>query len=257
MSALVSVDRDGAVAVVTIRRPEKRNAIDPEVSEALNQAFVSLEADDAIAVSVLTGEGSVFCAGADLDAICDGRVAEIIEAAPGGFGGLVRLERCKPVIAAVNGHALAGGFELVLACDLALAAEEAEFGLPEVTRGIVPSAGGLVRLPRQVPPKVALELVLTGSRLTAARALELGLLNHVVPRDRVLSEAVALASQIARLPPVAVRAARRVVEIAATEGAAAAWRANDDVWPTVLASDEAVEGPRAFADKRDPHWGGP
>jgi crotonobetainyl-CoA hydratase len=254
MSEVVSIDRVGSVAVVTIQRPEKRNAIDPEVSAALNAVFVSLEAEDEVAVSVLTGAGDVFCAGADLAAVGEGRVAEIVDAAPGGFGGLVRLERRKPVIAAVNGHAIAGGFELVLACDLAVAAEQAQFGLPEVTRGIIPSAGGLVRLPRQVPPKVAMELVLTGARLSAARALELGLLNRVVPRDRVLPEALALAVEIALLPPVAVRAARKVAEVAAADGGAAAWRENDDAWAAVLASDDALEGSRSFAEKRAARW---
>jgi enoyl-CoA hydratase len=250
VSALVTVERDGAVAVVTIRRPEKRNAIDPEVSLALNEAFVRIEGDDEVAVAVLTGTGAVFCAGADLDAIAAGRVAEIVDVEPGGFGGLVRLARRKPVVAAVNGHALAGGFELVLACDLAVAAEDAEFGLPEVTHGIFPSSGGLVRLPRQVPAKIALELALTGDRLTAARAHELGLVNRVVPGARVLPEALALAARIAALPPAAVRAARRVADVAAEEGAAAAWRENDEAWAQLVASGTGLDGPRAFAERR-------
>jgi enoyl-CoA hydratase/carnithine racemase len=250
VSTLVDVERAGPVAVITICRPDKRNAVDPEVSAAMNAAFADAEADDEIAVSVLTGSGDVFCAGADLAAIAAGRVAEIVELEPGGFGGLVRLTRRKPVIAAVNGHALAGGFELVLAADLAVAAEEAEFGLPEVGHGIIPSSGGLVRLPRQVPPKVALEVVLTGDRLTAARALELGLVNCVVPRAEVLPEALALAGRIAQLPPGAVHAARRVTEVAAGEGAEAAWRENDDAWAALLASGTGLAGPRAFVERR-------
>jgi enoyl-CoA hydratase/carnithine racemase len=254
MTESLSVERDGAVAVVTLRRPEKRNAVDPELTVALNGTFAALERDDGVAVTVVTGAGDVFCAGADLQAVADGRLTEILDVEPGGFGGLVRLARRKPVVAAVNGHALAGGFELVLACDLAVAAEEAEFALPEVTRGIIPGAGGLVRLPRQLPPKLAAELILTGARLTASRALELGLVNRVVPRDRVLAEALALARQVASGPRVAVQAARTVAETAADEGVAAAWRANDEAWAVVLASDDAREGPRAFAEKRPPRW---
>jgi crotonobetainyl-CoA hydratase len=254
VTSSLGVERDGAVAVVTLRRPAKRNAIDPELSAALNERFSELEADDEVAVIVLTGEGDVFCAGADLQAIAEGRLAEIIDVEPGGFGGLVRRARRTPVIAAVNGHALAGGFELVLASDLAVVAEDAELALPEVTRGIIPGAGGLVRLPRQVPPKVATELILTGARLTAQRALELGLVNRVVPRERVLEESIALARQIAEGPIVAMRAARRVAEVAADEGATAAWRANDEAWAIVLASADAREGPRAFAERRAPRW---
>lgn len=257
MTPSLGVVRDGAVAVVTLQRPEKRNAIDPALSAALNEAFSALEADDEVAVTVLTGAGEVFCAGADLQAVADGRLAEIVDVEPGGFGGLVRRQRTKPVVAAVNGHALAGGFELVLASDLAVAAEDAEFALPEVSRGIIPGAGGLVRLPRHVPPKVAAELILTGARLSARRALELGLVNRLVPREHVLTEATALARRIAEGPYVATRAARSVAEVASGEGAAAAWRANDDAWPVVLASPDAAEGPRAFAEKRAPRWARP
>lgn len=253
----VLIEREGAIAVVTINRPEKRNAIDARASELLNAAVVEIEGDPSARVTILTGAGDIFCAGADLKALADGQLTEVNDAPPGGFGGLVRSARCKPVIAAVNGHAFAGGFELVLACDLVVALEAAEFALPEVTLGIIPGAGGLLRLPRQIPPKRAMELILTGSRLSAREAFELGLVNRLAgDRDEVMSEAFALARAICANAPVAVRAALMVAQAATDEGAAAGWRATDNAWSDVLASDDAAEGPRAFVEKRAPRWTG-
>lgn len=252
----IQLEHDGHVATMTIDRPERRNAIDPETSAAMNAAVVELDADPEVRVIVLTGSGAVFSAGADLEAVAAGRVREIIDVEPGGFGGLVRSDRRTPVIAAVNGHALAGGFELVLACDLVVAAEDAEFGLPEVARGIIAGAGGLVRLPHLMPPKRALELILTAGRLSAADAHALGLVNRVVAREAVLDEAYALAGQIAANAPVAVRESRWVAVQAHAHGEGEGWAANERAWKVVLESEDAAEGPRAFTEKRAPVWTG-
>jgi enoyl-CoA hydratase/carnithine racemase len=249
----VRVDVDGRVAVVTIDRPQARNALDPETSQALNDAFVRVEGDDDVWVSVITGAGPVFCAGADLKAIAAGQVPA---GEPWGFGGLVRPGRTKPVIAAVNGHALAGGLELLLACDIIVAAEGAQFGLPEVSRGIVPGAGGLWRLAQQLPYRRALELVLTGDRIDAAEALRLGLVNRVVAREEVLPTALALAARICENAPLAVRESRRIAVAAPGLPDADGWRMTDAAWSRVLESEDAREGPRAFAEKRAPQWKG-
>lgn len=252
----VRIERDGHVATLVIDRPERRNAVDPETSEAMNAAVLELDAEPDVRVILLTGAGDVFCAGADLEAVAAGRVREIIDVDPGGFGGLVKSDRRTPVIAAVNGHALAGGFELVMACDLVVASEDAQFGLPEVARGIIAGAGGLVRLPQLMPPKRALELILTGDRLSAADASTLGLVNRVVAREQVLPEAHALAGRIAANAPVAVRESRWVAAQALQHGEARGWAANEEAWAVVLASEDAAEGPRAFTEKRPPAWTG-
>jgi enoyl-CoA hydratase/carnithine racemase len=247
---------DGRVATVTIDRPAQRNAIDPETSRALNAAFVAIEQDPEIWISVITGAGDVFCAGADLKAIAAGRVDELTGAEPWGFGGLVRPGRTKPVVAAVNGHALAGGLELVLACDLVVAAETAQFGLPEVMRGIIAGAGGLWRLPQQIPPRRAMELILTGDRIDAAEAERLGLVNRVVAREQVLPQSVALAVRISENAPIAVRESRAIAAVAPTLDDADGWRLAGEAWARVLQTDDAREGPRAFAERRAPRWSG-
>ena len=249
-------ERDGHVATIVIDRPERRNAVDPETSRAMADAVAELDGDPGVRVIILTGAGAVFSAGADLEAVAAGRTREIIDVEPGGFGGLARSERRTPVIAAVNGHALAGGFELVLACDLAVAAADAEFGLPEVARGIIAGAGGLVRLPHLMAPKRALELILTAGRLTAADAYALGLVNRVVARDEVLPEARSLADRIAANAPLAVQESRSVAMRSLAAGEAAGWAANERAWPVILASEDAAEGPRAFTERRPPRWTG-
>jgi enoyl-CoA hydratase/carnithine racemase len=252
----VQFERDGRVAVVTIDRPAQRNAIDPKTSEDLNAAFVAIEEDPEIWISVLTGAGEVFCAGADLKAIAAGRQREITEAEPWGFGGLVRRGRRKPVIAAINGHALAGGLELVLACDLAVAAEGAQFGLPEVTRGIIAGAGGLWRLPQLIPPRRAMELILTGERIDAREAFRLGLVNNVISASEVLPSALALAAQVCQNAPVAVRESRAIAADAPTLPDGEGWQRAAAAWTAVLASEDAREGPLAFAERRAPCWTG-
>ena len=251
----VRYDVDGRVATITLDRPEQRNAVDPELTEELGAAVAAFEADPEVWVAILTGAGPNFCAGADLKALAAGRAAELTTE-QGGFAGWVRYPRTKPVIAAVTGFALAGGTELVLACDLVVAAPDAQFGLPEVTRGIVAAGGGLFRLPRALPPARAAELVLTGERLGAEEAHRLGMVNHLVPVEQVLGKAREIADRICANAPVAVRESLAVVRDAYELSEQEAWDRSAQAMARARASEDAKEGPRAFAEKRAPRWTG-
>ena len=256
MDASVLFERRGRIAVFTLNRPQARNAVDPDVSARMNELVSAFEGEDELWVGVVTGAGEVFSAGADLRAVAAGRLAEIVDVEPFGFAGLVRGTRHKPLVAAVNGPALAGGLEIALACDLIVAAEHARFGLPEVRRGIIAGAGGLQRLPRLIPPLRAAELILTGRPIEAPEALALGLVNDVVAAERVLPRALELAEAIAANAPIAVRESRAVARAAVAGTEEEAWRRTAEAWPRVLASEDAAEGPRAFAEKREPVWRG-
>jgi crotonobetainyl-CoA hydratase len=246
------------VLVVTLDRP-KVNAIDVPTSQALYDAFERLQGDNALRVAVLTGAGDrFFSAGWDLKAATSG---ESIEAdhGPGGFGGLTEFTGLrKPVIAAVNGLALGGGFELALAADLLVVAEHAEFALPEVTLGMVADAGGVLRLPRKLPAAVATEMLLTGRRMTAAEAHRWGLVNRVVAAARVIDEAMKLARDICASAPLAVAAVKEITEVTSALSLAAAYRhlRSGDLasYQRMLGSQDAQEGPRAFMQKRSPRW---
>ena len=251
----VLVDVDGHVATLTLNRPAQRNAVNPELALAMDAAMARVEADPGVWVVVLTGAGGLFSAGADLKAIAAGRALEL-STETGGFAGFVRYPRTKPVIAAVTGFALAGGMELVLGCDLVVAADDATFGLPEVTRGIVAAGGGMFRLPRAIPPARARELLLLGSRLPAAEAHALGLVNRLVPADEVLDAARALAQEICANAPLAVRETLAVARAAADVDEQEAWRLSRAASLRVAQSEDAKEGPRAFAEKRPPTWTG-
>lgn len=250
----VDVENRGAVRIITINRPERRNALDPETFSGLGRAFLDAEADDAVRVVVLTGAGDrSFCAGMDLKAFSEGSTA----GSGGGPGTEVFVERFypKPIVAAVNGAAVGGGFGIMLACDLAVAAEHATFGLPEAARGLVGSGSGS-RAALRLPPAIALELALTAAPMDAGRALHFGLVNRVVPAADVLSAAIALAELIAANAPLAVRVSKEIVydtrglvdgvDLAALRAKAA----------PVFASADAEEGARAFAEKRPPHFTG-
>lgn len=246
----------GHVRVVVIDRPERANAIDLATAEALSETFAAIELDDDTWAVVLTGAGErAFSAGMDLAAIAAGH-AEAINGVLGGFAGLVRREPGKPIVAAVNGAALGGGFEIVLACDLVVAAQTARFGLPEVTRGLIAASGGLVRLPGRLPAPLAMEHILLGEPLDAARAHALGLVNRVVPPAEVVPAALALAERICANGPLAVRASKRVARTALAAGEAAAWEVNDELAPLVMASRDAAEGASAGQDRRAPAWSG-
>lgn len=243
--------REGAVEVIRINRPEARNALDPDTIRGLGQRFAAAEADDAVRVVVLTAAGDrAFCAGMDLKAFSEGR-----RGSDGDGPGLEVLQRRvypKPVIAAVNGTAVAGGFELMISCDLAVAADHAQFGIAEVKRGLV-AAGGGTALARRLPLAVALELALTGDFISATRALDLGIVNRVVPADRVLPEALDLAARIAANGPLAIRVTKQLVY---HEYGTVDWeRIRADTAP-VFASADAAEGARAFVERRDPVWQG-
>jgi enoyl-CoA hydratase/carnithine racemase len=248
--------RHGHVEILTINRPDARNAINGAVSTGLGEALDALAEDADAWVVVLTGSGDkAFSAGMDLKAFAAGEGGAIMGAS-GGFAGITRRRFPKPLIAAVNGSALAGGLEVVLSCDLVVAAEHATFGIPEVKRGLLAGAGALFRLPARVPLGVALEMALTGEPLDAARALALGLVNRVVPADRLLHEALALAGQIADNAPLAVRWSKSVIMGSLHAAETAGWRLTDEAVGVVFTSADAMEGPTAFAEKRRPVWQG-
>ncbi|RUP38603.1 MAG: enoyl-CoA hydratase [Gordonia sp. (in: high G+C Gram-positive bacteria)] len=256
----VLVEHTGHVCVLTINRPDARNAINTAVTDALGLALQAADDDPEVRVIVLTGSGhQSFCAGADLKALSRGENIgpSDPERQKWGFAGVVSHPVCTPVIAAVNGTALGGGTELVLSADLAVAAESASFGLPEVKRGLFAAAGGAFRIVDAVPKKVAMELLLTGRPITAAKAKEYGLLNDVVPDQGLRAAVMALATEIAGNAPLAVQASKRLAQrIVDGEvvGDAALWSANLTELGTVFSSQDAMEGPRAFAEKRAPVW---
>jgi len=250
---VVEFEKRNNVAILTLNRPEARNAISPEVSQAMAQHLDEIEADPALRIVVITGRGEVFSAGADLKVVAQGRANDIARG-KGGFAGIVSRDFPKPIIGAVNGPALAGGFEIVLSCDLVVAADTARFGIPEVKRGLMAAAGGLIRLPKRVPLAIALELAMTGDPIDAARALQLGLVNRVVPAASVLDEALALADRIGENSPIAVRNSRQLVREAGELSEAEGWRRTLELMMPVFESGDAVEGATAFAEKRPPVW---
>ena len=253
---MVDYEEQGRVAVITIRRPEARNAVNGDVARGMEGAIDRLEADDEVWVGIVTGEGSVFSAGADLKAIAAGQAGDLATA-KGGFAGITRRERTKPIIAAVDGPALAGGCEIALACDLIVASTAAAFGLPEVKRSLVAAAGGLFRLPRNLPPKIAMEVILTGDPLPAERAHALGLVNELVEPGQAVAAALALAERIAANAPVAVWESRKVV-LMADAGAPddELWNESGAAFGRVAQTEDFAEGPRAFIEKRPPAWKG-
>lgn len=252
---MVSYEQRGRVAILTINRPEARNAVNAEVAEAMEAAIDRLEDDPDVWVGVIAGEGTVFSAGADLKAVSAGQAAGL-STRKGGFAGLARRERSKPLIAAVDGPALAGGCEIALSCDLVVASTNARFGLPEVKRSLVAAAGGLFRLARAIPPRIAMEVVLTGDPIEAERAHAFGLVNELVEPGRAVEAAIALAERITVNAPIAVRESRKVVLAALTEDDDTLWQMSNQAMGTVAATEDFAEGPRAFIEKRPAEWKG-
>ena len=237
-------ERRGNVEILTINRPEARNAINGAVSTAMSSIMDELLSDTECWVVVITGSGDkAFSAGMDLKAFSSGEGGAIIGAS-GGFGGLTQREFPKPIIAAVNGSALAGGFEIMLACDLVVAAEHATFGIPEAKRGLIAGAGGLIRMPKRLPMAIALEMAMTGEPIDAERAAAL------------MNEALALAERIAANAPLAVRYSKKVMKHAAEVPEHEGWKLNTEAVGVVFSSADAMEGPIAFAEKRPPKWQG-
>lgn len=257
-SAAVRVARKGAVHEITLDRP-KANAVDPATSRALGEAFAAFRDDPGARVAILTAAGDrFFSAGWDLKSAAGGEAQDY---GAGGFFGLTEMfDLNKPVIAAVNGLAAGGGFEVALACDLIVAADHAEFFLPEALIGIIPDAGGVIRLPRRLPHALAMELMLTGRRMPAAEALAHGLVNRVVPAAGLMDAARDLAAKVLAAAPLSAAAIKAVVTATGhlpVEHAYAAMRAHAiPEYDRVLASEDALEGPRAFAEKRPPVWKG-
>ncbi|MGH6952567.1 MAG: enoyl-CoA hydratase-related protein [Alphaproteobacteria bacterium] len=256
----VRVERRGPIVEVTLDRPPV-NAIDAATSRAIGDAFMAFRDDPSLLVAILTAAGKLFSAGWDLKAAALGDEGEGADYGPGGFAGLTRLfDLDKPVIAAVNGHAIAGGFELTLAADLMVAAEHAEFWLPETTVGVVPDAGGVQRLPRILPRRIAMEMLLTGRRMSAVEAKHHGLVNAVVPAGEVLPTARKLAEAIVKGAPLCVRAITEVVRGTEDMSVEQAFRALDrrefPIHAAAFRSEDRKEGPRAFVEKRAPVWSG-
>ena len=249
---IVEYKKSGRVAVITLNRPEARNAVSGELAQALEGAIDKLEADDDVWVGILAGNGPVFCAGADLKAVASGKAN--LGTSRGGFGGFVTLERTKPVIAAVEGPAVAGGCELVLACDLVVASSDAAFGLPEVKRSLVAMAGGTTRLPKRVPQNIAMELALTGDTMNAERAYQHGLVNILCEPGDAINEAMNLAERINTNAPLAVRATRQAISQGAMVSDDEGIRIAVELFKPVAASEDAKEGPLAFVEKRLPEW---
>lgn len=253
MSEELLLESHGRVRVLRLHRPQARNAMTGKLAREIATAMDAFEASDTWQVAVITGEGGNFCSGMDLKAFTRG---ELPWDPVRGFGGLTERPPTKPVIAAVEGYAVAGGFELALACDLIVAADNAQFGLPEVRRGLVASAGGLMRLPKRLPYFLAMEMALTGDLLPAQRAWAQGLVNRLVAPGQALTHALELASRIADQAPLAVRTSKQIIVQSATWAADEMFARQMPLADPIGRSEDALEGARAFAEKRAPNWRG-
>lgn len=253
MSDEVLVEHDEGVTVITLNRPQARNAVNRAVAERVAEALDELDGRPDLAAGIITGAGGTFSAGMDLKAFLRGESPTV----PGrGLAGFVQAPPRKPLIAAVEGYALAGGFEIALACDLIVAAENAVFGIPEVQRGLVAAGGGLLRLPQRMPHHVAMELALTGDQLEAPRAYLHGLVNQLSEPGGALADARRLAARIRANGPLATVASKRIIQESADWPMAEAWQRQEAIAGPVVTSEDAREGARAFAEKRMPVWRG-
>jgi len=253
MTSPLLVEIRGNVQIMTLNRPEARNAATLEMSEGMVAALDELDANPALSAGIITGAGGTFCAGMDLKGFLQGKRPSV----PGrGFGGVTMQPPKKPLIAAVEGYALAGGFEMVLACDLIVASREAKFGLPEVKRGLVASAGGLLRLPKRLPYHVAMECILTGEMFGAERAAQWGLINRLTEAGGALDAAITLAQTVAANGPLALVASKQIAGESADWTQADMWQRQAAIATPVFESQDAREGASAFAEKRKPVWKG-
>ncbi|MCR2833066.1 crotonase/enoyl-CoA hydratase family protein [Parerythrobacter lacustris] len=243
--------RDG-ILIVTINRPEAKNAMNQAAAEGIAAAMDRLDAEDDLRVAILTGAGGTFCSGMDLKGFLRGERPSIDGR---GFGGITEKGPVKPLIAAVEGYALAGGFELMISCDLVVANSGAKFGIPEAKRGLAAAAGGLVKLPQMIAPKIAMELALTGDFIDAQRAYDLGLVNRVTDGP-ALDAALELAGKVTANGPVAVRVSKQVIVESPGWSYEERWQKQGALMPQVFMSEDAREGSLAFAEKRAPNWKG-
>lgn len=250
--AVLTEVSDG-VMTITINRPNAKNAVNKDVAEGIAAALDALDADDNTHVVILTGAGGTFCSGMDLKAFVTGETPYV---AGRGFAGMVEKSTDKPMIAAVEGYALAGGCELAITCDLIVAADNSMFGIPEVKRGLAAAAGGLVRLPRQIPSRVAMEMALTGDFMSAERAMSVGLINQIAPAGEALAQAKALAAKIAENGPLAVKRSKQVIKESIDWSQDEMFANQQEITSAVFSSEDAIEGATAFAEKRKPNWKG-
>jgi len=253
VSEAVLCDAEAGVLTITLNRPEARNAVNLAVAEGVAAALDRLDADDALRVGILTGAGGAFCAGMDLKAFVTGE-RPWVEGR--GFAGIVERPSRKPLIAALEGFAVAGGFEIALACDLIVAARDARLGIPEVKRSLVAAGGALIHLPRRIPFHVAMELALTGDPIDAARGYELGVVNRLAEPGEAVAVARELAGAIARNGPLALDASKRILRASRDWAEAEAWERQGEIAGPVFGSEDAREGATAFAEKRPPVWRG-
>ena len=250
--AVLTEPRDGAL-LITLNRPDQRNAVNAAVAEGVAAALDQLDADDSLSVGILTGAGRGFCAGMDLKAFVTGERPWVGDR---GFAGITQRGASKPLIAAIEGFAVAGGLEVALACDLVVAAAGAKLGIPEAKRGLVAAGGALLHLPRRIPYHVAMELALTGDPITAERAHELGLVNRVAEPDRAVTEALTLAAAISVNGPLALIGSKRIIQESRDWPLEEMWERQGHIAGPILASEDAQEGSKAFAEKREPNWRG-
>lgn len=244
-------EQDG-ILIVTINRPEAKNAMTKAAAEGIAAAMDRLDSEDALRVAIITGAGGTFCSGMDLKGFLRGETPSVEGR---GFGGLTQAPPKKPLIAAVDGYALAGGLELMIACDMVVANDKAKFGIPEAKRGLVAGAGGLIRLPEQIPPRIAMELAVTGDFIDAERAFQLGLINRIT-EGPAIDAALQLAATISANGPLAVQVSKQIINEFRTWPVEQRWEKQGALMGPVFASADAREGAAAFAEKRKPNWTG-